>query len=293
MPEFADWTRAVAMMGDSPVGWKAILLAEDGSMYALLQGEDAEGAQHTVRLDDEGRLSAFIIDSTDAWNRMLTIGNAELAARLGSSVIYDRRGQVMFAESFEQGWVRWAFNPGGDLADGEVTPTKAATGGYCVKLTGGNDLGRIAMINRLVPSRPIGRMGLEFSFCLPGEWDYIQGVLSFYTGTHIYTSRVKFHYTLGTLEVIDEFLGDTPVGIGEAFGATGFNTIKLVADVDTGKYVRLMFNNQEIDISARTILVGDDPASPPGIVVEIAILSIDEQNDVMYVDDIILTGGEP
>lgn len=292
MPEFPDWTRAFAMMGTDGVDYVPVLLAADGSMYAVLQGE-YEGALKTVKLDSVGRISAFVIDSVDAWNRMLTIGNAELAARLGSSVIYDQRGRVLFVESFEKGWYRWDLNTDGLLAAGEITPVVAATGGYSVKLTGGSSDTNLAGISRRVASRPLGGMGLEFSFCVPEYWDYILASLYLYTGALVYIAAVKFVYATGNLRILDEVYGYPIVGTGTALGGDWFNTIKVVANIDTGKYVRLMFNNQEISIPTNTVSVDTDTTTPPGIMVDIAFYSREGSNDIIYLDDIILTGAEP
>lgn len=290
---YPDWLRAVSMLGKYIDEYKVVAVTEEGNLYVLLQGEDADHVLHTVRLDDEGRLSAFIIDSTDAWNRMLTIGNAELAARLGSSVIYDRRGQVLFVESFERGWYRWTLDKDGANAAGEIVPTIAATGGYSVKLTGGSDETNFASIQRRIPSRPVGRTGLEFSFAVPAEWDYLVALLYLYTGALVYTFAVKFVYATGSLMVLDHDLDYVPVGVGAVLEGDWFNTIKVVADIDTGEYVRLMFNNQEIDISARSVLVDSETVTPPSILVDIILYSREGFNDVMYLDDIILTGAEP
>jgi len=293
MPEFADWMRAVAIVGKHGDEYKIILVDDLGNLYALLQGETVDEELRTVRLDDEGRMSAFVIDSADAWERMLTIGNAELAARLGSSGIYDKRGQVLFVESFEKGWYRWELTIDGTGAAGAITPVVAATGGYSVKLTGGIDDTNLAAITRRVASRPLGKMGLEFSFCVPEYWDYILASLHLYTGALVYRAAVKFVYTTGNLRILDADWGYPIVGEGTALGDDWFNTIKLVADIDTGKYVRLMFNNQEIPIPTNTLEVDTDTTTPPGIMVDIAFYSREGYNDIMYLDDIILTGAEP
>jgi len=292
---FPDWLKASALLGQHAGDYIVVAVTDTGQLYALLQGETAEGDIETVRLDDEGRMSAFVIDSQDAWDRMLTIGNAELAARLGSSVIYDKRGQVLFVESFEGGWYRWKLNKDGLLAAGEITPEAAATGGYCVKLTGGSTLTHFAGIERRVASRPVGRMGLEFSFSVPGSWDYILASLYLFTGALAYIAAVKFVSATGNLRVLDQVWGYPIVGTGTALGGylKWFNTIKIVGDISTGKYTRLMFNNQEIAIPTNTLKVDDDVTTPPGIMVDIAFYSRLANNDVMYLDDIILTGAEP
>ncbi len=293
MPELPDWMRASTILGTDGVDYLPVLLAPDGSMYAVLQGE-YEGALKTVKLDDEGRISAFVIDSVDAWGRMLSIGNAELAVRLGSPVAYDRRGQVVVAENFEAGWARWRPNTGGAGAAVEITPTTAASGGYSLKLTGGSDGIRKAGIDRFVSAWPAGRMGLEFSFALPGPWDSLNGVMILDDGSNIHTMYVKFTYSTGNLEIYDESLGWVIVGTGQALGINlrWFNTLKIVANIDTLKFVRLMYNQQEIDISAYDVLTGPG-GTAPRIDVQINFNSRAGNNDVMYLDDIIVTAAEP
>lgn len=295
MPEFVDWTRAFAMMGDSPVGYKVVLLAEDGSMYALLQGETAEGVFQTVRLDSEGRMSAFVIDSVDAWTRMLTIGNAELAVRLGSPNIYDRRGQVLFLDTFEQGLYTWNPFASGGSADVSLSPLAALASGYSVKLTGGNTTDWYAKVEKVVPSRPVGRMGMEFSLSMPTAWNYMQATFYLYTGTQALWGVIRWIYTGYVLQVYDHGSDYVGVGVGKVLGADAemFNTIKFVVDTDTLKYVRMMFNNQEIAVSTRNLFAGADTTTSPSLKVAIELLSRDGFNDAMYLDNVIVTAAEP
>ncbi len=87
-----------------PRGQNGNYLVVDASGYltTVIKGDYA-GALRTVKLDDQGRLSAFVIDSQDAWGQMLQVGNAELAARLGSIVRFDKRGIVMLMDNFDSG----------------------------------------------------------------------------------------------------------------------------------------------------------------------------------------------
>lgn len=291
---FPDWLRAVQMLGQYAGEHKIVAVTEAGNLYVLLQGETAAGALQTVRLDSEGRMSAFVIDSVDAWNRMLTIGNAELAVRLGSSVAYDRRGQVLFVESFEQGWYKWTLGKSGTGADGKITAAVAATGGYCVELTGGSDAAMNASIERWVTSRPAGRMGLEFSFALPGSWREVLAQMYFYTGALEIEVSARFDLATGDILINDRVFGYHSVGSGQvlAADAKAFNTLKVVADVDTLKYVRLMYNQQEINLSTKDLPWGGD-GTAPSVKVMLTNYSRGGFNDVMYIDDVILTMAEP
>lgn len=294
MPEFADWVRAFAMMGTDGTDYIPVLLGPDGSMYSVLQGE-YDGALKTVKLDSEGRMSAFIIDSVDAWTRMLTIGNAELAVRLGSPVIYDRRGQVLFMDTFEQGMRKWTTAMSGTNAAVALSPLAALMSGYSVKLTGGSTASYFAAVQRIVPSRPVGRIGLEFSLSLSSLWDYVQVTLYLYTGTQNLFGVVRWYYTDYELKAYDSGTGYVNVGTGKILGvaASNFNTIKFVLDMDTEKYVRLMFNNQEIDISTLNLHVVADTTTAPSIEVDVCLYSRDGYTDTLYLDNVILTAAEP
>jgi len=293
MPELPDWMRASAILGTDGTNYIPVLLAPDGSMYAVLQGEYA-GALRTVKLDDEGRLSAFVIDSVDAWDRMLTVGNAELAARLGSPVRYDKRGQVLAVENFEHGWNRWTLYTSGTGADGEIVPTTSASGGYSVHLTGGLDINKHAYIRFQRGSLPIGRMGVEFSFAIDGAIDMVCVSTQFRTGAHEYQSIARFVYSGYDLQVLDDVAGYVSVGTGKPAGEDIhiFNTVKLVHDLGTERYARFLFNQQEIDISDRVIrkVVVTDPAC---VIVDIRVHSRTAYNDDAYIDDVIITVAEP
>lgn len=285
----------MALIGKHGEEFVTVAVNAVGNLYALLQGETAEGDLQTVRLDDEGRISAFVIDSVDAWDRMLYIGNAELAVRLGSPVIYDRRGNVLALCTFEQGSHGWTTVTSGNLADVSVSAVAAWVGGYAVKLTGGSTTDWEAGIERVIPSRPEGRMGLEFSLAMPGLWDYVQTTLYFYTGTQVFYGVLRWHNTGYVLQVLDNDTDYENVGVGKVLGADEqiFNVFKMVLDVDTLKYVRLMFNNQEIDTSEYDIPRAADTTSSPSIKIVILLFSRDGFNDVAYLDNVILTGAEP
>jgi len=291
---FPDWLRATALLGQYLADYKVVAVDVNGNLYALLQGETAEGVLQTVRLDSEGRISAFVIDSTDAWGRMLSIGNAELAARLGSAVKYDRRGQAIFIEDFENGWAQWRSYTQGVGAAAELTPTTASHGGYCAKLTGGSTLGRYSFLRFTRGILPVGRVGIEMSFALPGAVDFLIFSLTYYTMTSRYSAKMYFVYADKELQIDDADAG--MVAVGTAYVSEEdlhvFNTIKLVTDLTTGQYVRLLYNQQEIDISAYGPSV-EGYLYPNRVSLDVGVYSRNGENDVMYLDDVIFTMAEP
>jgi len=155
MPEFPDWLRGLALIGQADDDYVVIKAKSTGELYTLIQGEfeDAPktvvldqfgnmlvvlkgqfgGELITVKLDADGRLYSYMTDDIDQWGNILPGGFAELAARLGSLAAYERRGQVVVTDSFEYGLGVWEV-----VADAgytfELDPVDFIHGGYSVHL---------------------------------------------------------------------------------------------------------------------------------------------------------------
>lgn len=294
MSEFADWTRAYVMMGDSPVGIREVLLAADGSLYALLRGETVLGALQTVRLDDQGRMSAFIIDSTDAWAQMLTIGNAELAARLGSLQVFDRRGNVQFVEDFGRGPGHWSLADDGLNGATALDPTTFLHGGYSVKLTAGSTADNWARAQRAVSYVPTTRMGAEAIFSLTGATGDVELWLSVYSGTHTYEVKVRYDYANSNLDLWD---GNPDwVTIQDPFtmytAVDLFHHIKVVWDMEEETYVRVLVNGIEYP-ATHVNLEAAEVVFTPLISVIFTNTGRLGANDIVNFDSIIITNQEP
>lgn len=315
MTEMADWTRAYVLMGKYGTTFIPVLLGPLGEMYAVLQGDDSgvlttivledgkivsvlqgddDGTLRTITLDSEGRLSAFVIDSTDAWGRMLTIGNAELAVRLGSPVHYDRRGEVVFVEDFEHGRGLWTITDSGGGADAALDPTMGLTSGYCAKLTGGTGGAGVTRILMERGIAPTGRMGLEFAFSLGTAAANVRGGFTYQDASGTWSAGARYVQATDDLEIYNDAGGWTKVDdVGHAsLAAMSYNVLKVVIDLATHKYERALYNAQEIDLTAYGYY---QVGASTGAVMQtwVTAESRAAQNDVVYVDDIIVTLAEP
>lgn len=292
--EFEDYTRAFVMVGKYAGEWKEVLLAEDGSMYALLQGMTPDDELRTVRLDNEGRLSAFIIDSVDAWNRMLTIGNAELVARLGSPVVYDRRGQVIFMETFEHGRAAWEDCLGGDDAAVALSPESVARGGYSIKLTTDSGDDHYAGISCLCGLLPVGRMGVAVSFAPVQAFTTFELRLTVETVAEFWEGKMRFDYDNDVLDVYTSADLWEEVGPAEiaTVGSRNYNTMKMVIDIDDGYFERVMLNEYEYPITDKALKAGE-PVGGRWAQMEVRFNGRADENDLCYVDNAILTSAEP
>jgi len=293
MTERPDWQRAFEMMGTDGVDPVTVLLAPDGQMYAVLQGEYA-GELRTIKLDDEGRISAFVIDSTDAWGRLLTVGNAELAARMGSPVIHDQRGRVQYLDSFEEGAIHWALDHDGANGYARITPLFATTGGYAVMLRTGSTATRTAWMDYFGIVLPNTKMGFAYSVSFDGGFgEHTLEVLR-YDGVYKHDIRLKYDDSDDKFKVLDDE-PDWKEVLAHDLGTLNprhFHHLKLVVDLVNRRYVRFIFDNTEVNVSEHSYTAILDPRSPE-MAVTITHKAALAANEIAVVDDFILTAAEP
>ncbi|GAH91125.1 unnamed protein product, partial [marine sediment metagenome] len=90
----------------------------------------------------------------------------ELAARLGSIDIFDRRGNIIWVDSFGDACIKWVgagIDPSGNYAYLDRTYVKS--GSQAVKIhTEDGDTNEVA-ISKDVPAVPSSLVGIEVSFC--------------------------------------------------------------------------------------------------------------------------------
>jgi hypothetical protein len=293
MTEHEDWTRAFALLAWDGTQWVAVKVADDGSLYAVLQG-DYEGTLTTVALDDAGRISAFVIDSSDAWGRLLSIGNAELAARLGSPVRFDRRGQVVLMETFEAGLQRWYATTYGTNAAVTHDPTTALTGGYSVKMENGDDAANYAQIFHECGVRPAGRVGASAAFALSTTIGSLALFIDYYTATSLLHCGVRFQEDGSKLQYLDSTSAWQDIAVWKPCTRIdqAFNQMKLVADLSAGEYVRVLANGSEYDLSGTAVNQTAGTYSPH-YAVYLHFIGRSGDTDYCFIDDVILTVAEP
>jgi len=266
---------------------------EDGYLATVIKG-DYLGDLKTVRVDAEGRLSAFIIDSTDAWGNMLSVGNAELAARLGSPVCFDRRGTVQYTDDFAQGKGCWAQGLYGTGASVATDPLSFYKSGYSVRLTGGSTGSHQASMFRYIPFLATARAGFEVAFSIYAAIDRVSLGATVYTGTTYHTFRFRYDSTNGNFDVLTgpatytTFVDDA--ALYHEF--TMYNVVKVVADFTTDKYVRVLANGIEYDVSAYSVDTGAN-ANPPRFDLSVTAFSRLTFNDWINVGQVVATNQEP
>lgn len=268
-----------------------LLVDADGYMVAVLKGERG-GVLHTIAVDDQGRIEAFMLDHESQWGDTLKVGNADLAGRLGSCKTWDWRGNILFANTFEHGLAN--FNKATSGAGASVTMSNdfAMFGGYSAKLIGGSNASMRAHIYTFMGRNPTTGYGVEVAWATLSDYDRIEISLNVSIGTASKTGLIKHVRATGVLSYYgsdDAWHVFGTQSLAAVFNA--FNFLKLVIDTDGVTYLRCLLNSEVYDLSAHALY-----ASAGGLkdTVHVAIYcySTAGNNYGFLVDHVILTGNE-
>lgn len=284
--------RMIAVIRD-PTSDNYIAIDSDGFITAVLKGIFS-GTLKTIKVDTDGRMEMIPVDPADIWGNAISMGNAELAASLGFPHRYDRRGNIVFVESFENGVSHWALSGGGTGAAFELSSTFALYGGLALKLTGGSDGSKMSTAV-LDPSHPVlGKIGLELVFTVQSVLEFFEVRINLYDGTNLHqgrirsdqvNSKIQYYSSAGAwVDLIDPLALRT--------GPPAYHHLKLVVDLSADKYVRCLVDDNEEDMSAIDLYAPAD-ASAARFYMEIFGYSVAGNNGVTYVDGVIVTQSEP
>lgn len=278
-----------------PRGQSGNYMAVDASGFLTAVLKGAYGAEYkTLAVDADGKINAFIYDTVDAWGQINSVGLAEMVARLGSPVVYERSGQVYFIDSFEEGLQNWTPVAVGGSSAAAIAVNTKCTGGYSLKITAG---GAVGAWQRMIANRgllPVGKVGFAVAFALPGYVDYLTFRLRYYSSTGYHYGEICLNDATSKVQLWQSGVGLVDVAdLGMAYrDATNWYYVKFTVDVSSGKYVRLRLNSVTVDISAYTMGWWASAAGPH-VQIETQIGNRTGYVDSAYLDDILLTFAEP
>lgn len=217
--------------------------------------------------------------------------NAELAARLGSIVTFDRRGDVVWFDDFEDNIAKWTA-----VGNAALSADTARNGGLSGKLVTGVLVNDQVSIERHLSYPVLSGVGFEMSLC-----HYEAGVARYEWRLVLYnpdlsTRRMEWRYYPATtdLQILDQAAGWQSLGLNIRLGRTFglFHTFKMVADYLTNRYVRLIWDETTYDLSAYEMPLGGH-AGDPYMSARFIIVTAVAFARTCYVDDAIFTQNEP
>jgi len=219
---------------------------------------------------------------------------AELAARLGSPVTFDRRGNVVWMDDFEGSLAKWLVGTTFGRGEVAISNDHSRSKDFSAKLQTGNMVGDWACLCCSLGLPVISRMGVEFSFATE-QYDLgIELSVYLYLPEECLQATIKWATNTSKITYLNsaggwpELPGLFPANLEEHH----FNTVKLVNDFVGKTYGRLLWNNQVIDMSAFPLYhPGGD--YPPYLYAHIIIRTEAALTRKIYVDDVIITQNEP
>ena len=218
----------------------------------------------------------------------------ELVVRLGSPVTYDRRGEVIWYDMMDRGLSPYVVSAYGTGAAARVTAVYTGMGHYCMELTAGSTLLMSITLMREFVHLGLQRVGVEIGVSFYTLNDYFRLWLSRYENGVCHYPGINLSAHDRTLSYRDkDNVWQVLYNTGQLEGWKDvFHHLKLVVDYMTGKYVRVMFNDHEFnmsDIEYYKITTGEENR----YFLEFGLFSRPGYNDVCYVDHVIITGNEP
>lgn len=218
----------------------------------------------------------------------------ELAARLGSIVTFDRRGDVIYLDTFENGLISFAVTYSGLLASVGLSLERAKQGLFSCKLVPGSSHDLYAGLIWYGFQPLLSKLGAEISFTVEDNISQYELSVYYYMGTNYYAFRIRWVRSSETLELYNHLgIWETVLSDVSLYSYSSlFNTIKLVADPATAHYVRALINSQSVDLSAYysgAWISGEQPQ----LRIEAVAYGTSEQNPTCYSDAFIVTQNEP
>ena len=130
--DFTSISLIKGQFGGNPV---TIAVDASGNIIGVLQGQYG-GTLETLAVDGKGRLLAVMTDPEDVFGNPHYIGLAEAAVRLGGISTHDRRGEIIWQDSFESGTVtpRWVTATNGAASLVKASAAKARNGAFSMLL---------------------------------------------------------------------------------------------------------------------------------------------------------------
>jgi len=232
-----------------------------------------------------------------AYASLSTIGAvsdmAELAVRLGSISIFDRRGKVIDEDDFESGLKGWStLVAGGGTVYRASTAPKSGSQHFVMSAVGAGVC--FAQLMRHFPRFASKRLGIEFAFSAPDTGTYIELILSQYDGTNEHTAWIRVDVNASVLQYLDQ------AGAFQTFATidplriinTVYYPLKVVGDWTDNTYARCVYAGQTYDLSAYNMYEAVNATNPITVPAMRATLRAGA-GGVCFADDYILTMEEP
>lgn len=220
--------------------------------------------------------------------------SGELAARLGSPDVFDRRGNVVFIDSFGNDLIPYHKVEQGTGASVSVVTDYSRTGAFSCKMVGGSDADSFARLQKWVSYPALTKWGFEIGFTYNEDVEHYDFLIILVDGTDWYYMEIALVPADDALYYLDQAEARQPIATNLGLYSTHylFNFIKLVADLDSKKFVRVILNETEYPLDTISLRTGV-AAAGHFLLARIEVVSPLLSNELAYIDEFIITQNEP
>lgn len=220
---------------------------------------------------------------------------AELAARLGSIVTFDRRGNVIFMEDFQGSLAKVNTDWPGASGSVAISNERALHGAFSCKLVTLAEAAKFTEVYLRLAYTVLGKLGVEVAWDMVDDslMDSIEIWFQLYDGTYYHKVAVSWEPSTKKwwYQGVGEWKELSPTQILYS-GDVSFNITKLVVDFVNQEYVRLISNNREYDMSGLVYSTLTPPQSPH-ILQTNRVIAAGDAACTVYLGHIIVTQNEP
>ena len=222
------------------------------------------------------------------------ISSAELAARVTPVSVYDRLGELFYAESFDGGLDSWDQTVSGTGAAVNLSAGHGILGPYCGVLVGGSDASRSAQIARSFVFPFLVPVGLEFSWSLDADLQEAIAYLDIYTGALQLRWGIRYAAADGKNYIWVATAAWQQIGSAQQNPADVnlFVPTKFVVDPNTTGYKRFRVGPLDLAVSAYGAEIAVSATLPHMRITGLAISNPGANTEASF-DRIILTTNEP
>jgi len=219
---------------------------------------------------------------------------AELAARLGSYVTYDRRGSVVWQYGFGDGIGDVGPDVTGASALAALSAAVWENPPFSCKLQCGTTIDGYAAVERRMPVPQPPRVGFQTSVRCSSNVQQVRHFIYHYDGAtrwyanlrvNLLDHQLELYADPGVVYVLSDALPDLNTGYY-------FAHLKLVVDLQTHMCVRAILDADEYDVSAYE-MISDADTSAPHVRCRTSNHAVNGTNAVINVDNLIITAAEP
>jgi len=180
---------------------------------------------------------------------------AELAVRLGSPIDYDRRGQLQWVYSFDDGLtpvIPWMAGANSKLS---LSTGMNAHGIFRCTMQPGGVAGNYAGFAHSIPVSNDKIMSTFAHFYVGGAAAHYYHHLIHYTGTEYYYAHMYFDFANDTVFVstLEDGDYDLHYSIADIASASYLAFVKIVCNLNTHKIVRAQINSDGFDLHTKSM----------------------------------------